>query len=138
MDKLLMTKNKIANGFNKYFINIGPNLANKIPDNNKSPTTYMADRVLESMVIAPVVDNDVKSIIKCLKDSTSGWDAISAKVVKATHSSFITPLTHIMNLSLRYGIFPAELKIARVIPLFKSEDPGSFSNYKPVSVLPLF
>ena len=43
-----------------------------------------------------------------------------------------------MNLSLRYGIFPAELKIARVIPLFKSEDPGCFSNYRPVSVLPLF
>ena len=131
-------KNKIANGFNKYFINIGPNLANIIPDNNKSPTTYMVDRVLESMVTAPVVENEVKSIIKCLKDSSSGWDAISAKVVKATHSSFITPLTHIMNLSLRYGIFPAVLKIARVIPLFKSEDPGSFSNYRPVSVLPLF
>ena len=98
----------------------------------------MVDRVLERMVIAPVVENEVKSIIKCLKDSSSGWDAISAKVVKATHSSFITPLTHIMNLSLRYGIFPAELKIARAIPLFKSEDPGSFSNYRPVTVLPLF
>ena len=131
-------KKKIANGFNKYFINIGPNLANKIPDNNKSPTTYIVDRVLESMVIAAVVENKVKSIIKCFKDSSSGWDAVSAKVVKATHSSFITPLTNIMNLSLRYGIFPAELKIARVIPLFKSDDSGSFSNYRPVSVLPLF
>ena len=30
------------------------------------------------------------------------------------------------------------MKIARVIPLFKSGDPISFSNYRPVSVLPSF
>ena len=70
----------------------------------------MVDRILESMVVAPVVENEVKSNIKCIKDSSSGWDAISAKVVKATHSSFITPLTHIMNLSLRYGIFQLNRK----------------------------
>ena len=43
-----------------------------------------------------------------------------------------------MNLSITKGIFPSELKIARVIPLFKSGDPTSFSNYRPVSVLPIF
>ena len=36
------------------------------------------------------------------------------------------------------GIFPKEMKIAKVIPLFKAGDPLSFSNYRPVSVLPLF
>ena len=43
-----------------------------------------------------------------------------------------------MNLSITKGIFPNELKVARVIPLFKSGDETSFSNYRPVSVLPLF
>ena len=32
----------------------------------------MVDRVVESIVIVPVVKNGVKSIIKCLKDSSSG------------------------------------------------------------------
>ena len=71
----------------------------------------MFGRVFESMVIVQVVENDVKSIIKCLKYISSGWDVIIAKFVKAT--SFNPPLTHIMILSLKYGIFPAELKIAR-------------------------
>ena len=94
-------KTKIANGFNQYFINIGPTLADKIPQDNKCPTTYMENRILESMVIAP--EDEVQSIIKSLKESSAGWDAISARVAKATYSSFITPLTHIMNISLLKG-----------------------------------
>ena len=86
-------KTNIANGFNRYFVNIGPTLAGKMPQNNKYPTTYMENRVLESMVIAPVAENEVQSIIKSLKESTAGWDVISAWVAKATYSSFITPLT---------------------------------------------
>ena len=98
----------------------------------------MESRVFESMVITPVVEEEVCSIIKSLKDGSAGWDAISARVVKATHSSFIVPLTHIMNMSLLNGVFPSESKIARVIPLFKSGESNKFSNYRPVSVLPLF
>ena len=88
------------------------------------------------MFINPVVEDEVTSIIKCIKDSSPGWDAISARVMKATHRAFITPLTHVMNLSLTLGVFPTELKIARVIPLNKSGDASLLSNYRPVSVLP--
>ena len=36
------------------------------------------------------------------------------------------------------GIFPDELKIANIVPIFKSGDDMVFSNYRPVSVLPIF
>ena len=45
---------------------------------------------------------------------------------------------HVSNLSITQGVFPHELKVAKVIPFFKSNDPMVFSNYRPVSVLPLF
>jgi hypothetical protein len=35
------------------------------------------------------------------------------------------------------GTYPAFFKVAREIPVFKSEDPMEFSNYRPVSVLPV-
>ena len=98
----------------------------------------MEKRIQESMVIAPVVQEEVEKIIKSLKDSSSGWDSISPKVVKCTYNSFLVPLTHIMHTSLVTGVFPTELKIARVIPIFKAGDTSSFTNYRPVSVLPLF
>ena len=98
----------------------------------------MDNRVLQSMVIAPVVEEEVLSIITSLNDSSAGLDAISSRVIKATYSCFLTPLTHVVNISLLNGVFPSELKIARVKPLFKSGEPSNFSNYRPVSVLPLF
>ena len=131
--KTTTDKMKIANGFNQYFVNIGPTLTSNIPQDNKSSTTYMESRVFESMVITPVVEEEVCFIIKSLKDGSAGWYAISARVVKATHCSFIVPLTHIMNMSLLDGVFPSELKIARVIPLLKSGESNKFSNYRPVS-----
>ena len=34
------------------------------------------------------------------------------------------------------GIVPRKLKIAKVIPLYKSEKPELFTNYRPISILP--
>ena len=35
-------------------------------------------------------------------------------------------------------MFPAELKLARVIPLYKGENNQLIHNYRPISVLPFF
>ena len=47
-------------------------------------------------------------------------------------------LAHISNLLFQIGVFPTELKIANVVPIFKSGDETIFTNYRPVSVLPFF
>ena len=36
-------------------------------------------------------------------------------------------------MSLLNGVFPLELKIARMIPLFKSGEPYKFSYYRPIA-----
>ena len=90
------------------------------------------------MVITPLVEEEVQSVIKSLKDSSAGWDAISSRVIKTTRSTFIAPLTHIMNMSSLKGVSPSKLKIGQLIPLFKSGESNKFFNYRPVSVWPLF
>ena len=47
-------------------------------------------------------------------------------------------LSYICNTSLGQGIFPDVMKIARIIPLFKSGDKQNVSNYRPISLLPQF
>ena len=98
----------------------------------------MKKRINESMYVNEVTHDELKSVIKNLKESSPGWDEISARVIKSTFDSFKEPLMHVINLSLLTGVFPSELKVAKVIPLFKAGDPLLFSNYRPVSVLPLF
>jgi len=54
-------------------------------------------------------------------------------------SSYIAPvICHICNLSLKSGIFPEQLKEARVLPLLKKSNlnPDDASSYRPISNLP--
>ena len=70
--------------------------------------------------------------------TAAGYDGIHMDVVKSTIDLISEPLVKVINLSITAGIVPSELKIARVIPLFKSGDQAFFVNYRPVSVLPVF
>ena len=49
-----------------------------------------------------------------------------------------TPLLNIFNLSLEKRIFPDELKIAKVTPIYKTGDENGLGNYRPISALPCF
>ena len=55
-----------------------------------------------------------------------------------TKISVLEPFMHICNLSFNKGIFPLQMKIAKVIPIFKSGDKSQFNNYRPISVLSQF
>ena len=48
------------------------------------------------------------------------------------------PMKSICDRFFQCGIFPFKLKIANAVPIFKSIDEMVFSNYRPVSVLPVF
>ena len=121
IDNTLTTdKHKISEGFNNFYINVGPNLARNIPSVNCSPTQLLKDRVVNNMLLNEVLIDELEDCIKALKESSAGWDFFTAKIIKKACSNIKHPLLHIINLSFSTGIFPSELKIARVIPLFKS------------------
>ena len=50
----------------------------------------------------------------------------------------MTSLTYLINLSINEGVFPDELKMAKVIPIYTSDNEQSINNYRPISVLPYF
>ena len=60
------------------------------------------------------------------------------RVIKHSFHLISAPLANIINLSLQKGIFPDKLKIAKVIPIYKADDPSHFTNYRPISLLSNF
>ena len=80
---------------------------------------------------------NVLQLINKLKNKTSyGHDSVSNKLLKLSKDILVKPLTLLINQTLSSGIFPSQLKISRVKPLFKSGDKSKFSNYRPISLLP--
>ena len=58
----------------------------------------------------------------CYRDEVPGYDNLSTKIIKTLKDSLIKPLTLIINQILNTGVFPSQLKIAKVIPIFKKDD----------------
>jgi hypothetical protein len=137
-DKIETDKTIIANKFNLYFTNIGNDLADRIPTTDKDPLSYIPDIVQDSIFVQEVECGEVERCIKSLKNASAGFDGIHSKVVKNSYTLYLSPLVHVLNLSLAQGFFPDCMKVAKVIPLYKSGDAMHISNYRPVSILPLF
>ena len=117
----------IANRFCENFTNIGPKLAKSIPASDKSHRSFLNGGFINSFFLQSASEQEVTEICSNFRSGTApGYDSICA------------PLTYTINLSLNSGVVPQEMKIVRVIPLFKSGDKSLFTNYRPVSVLPVF
>ena len=136
--KTITDKKEISNRFNNYFVNVGLSLANKIPTTAKNYRDFLPPNNTQSMYIEPVTSDEIKQIIKNLNDGAPGHDDITAKCIKFISNNILEPLVFLTNLSFTDGIFPDELKIAKVCPLYKANDPTLFNNYRPISLLTIF
>ena len=44
----------------------------------------------------------------------------------------------LINKSIESGIVPDKLKLAKIVPIFKAKEQHLISNYRPISLLPVF
>lgn len=129
----------IANAFNDFFINTGPRLASSlISPKGTSYENYLIEKPDSSFnFFENVNENTVEQAINSLKMKTScGHDCITAQMLRTVKSEILSPLTLIINQSFHSGIFPMNLKIAKVIPIYKKDDSSQLTNYRPISLLP--
>ena len=79
--------------------------------------------------------NKLKDAFFSLKINKSpGYDDISFNVLKKCLSSLCEALNHLFNLSIEKGIFPDDLKITKVTPIYNEDDKSNLGNYSPISV----
>ena len=118
------------------FFEIGPQLERSI-NTTVNSLTYVKSSS-NSMFMPYVEDHEIIEIVFQLKESSPGWDSIPASVAKATIPSYIKPLTSLINSSFENGLFPDDLKLTKVIPIFKNGDKTDITNFSPISVLSFF
>ena len=127
----------ISNGFCKYFSNVGADLAKKLPTTNINPNSYLKSSQQNSFFISPTDAQEIIRVIGSLKSKNStGYDNISNKTMKLFKSEIAEPLSILFNKSFQAGIVPDTMKLAKVLPIFKSKDKYIMTNYRPISLLP--
>ena len=130
---------QIVEQFCRYFTNIVPSLANHLPVSQKSYRSFLSGNFVNSSFFEEISQQEVVNLCSSLRsDTATGFDNVPMSLIKETITLISSPLSHIFNLSITSGMVPMELKIARVVPLFKAGDKSIFSNYRPISVLPSF
>ena len=79
----------------------------------------------------------VSRIMRGLKNTgAQGRDGISTKILKQFRRVLASSLRHIVNASIKSGIYPSGWKLGLVTPLPKSGDLSNPKNWRPVCILP--
>ena len=134
-----LTNEQVANGFNHFFASIAQHLENNMPASDHNPINYLASPdipLYERDIVTS--ESEIATIITNLNAVGGGLDKISTKILLKTYRSCIHHLVYFFNLCLKTSTFPDRLKVALVVPIYKSGEKGSFTNYRPISLLPIF
>lgn len=133
-DRNTSDPNTVSSAFNNHYTTIAHNLASKIPFSNIDPTIHVI-RNPHSFFLFPTSSIEVQKTIASFKSKGSHTDAIPSFIFKRI-SSYISPLlSNLINNSFLTGIFPDCLKLARVVPIFKSGERNLVTNYRPISTI---
>ena len=132
-------KSEISNAFNAFFVNIGATIGDAVPQPLNAFTDYLNGNHPNNLFMQPTDQQEILTIVRNLKPSTStGFDDLSTRITKSAIHEVSIPLAHIFNLSLLFGIVPDNMKIAQIVPIYKSGNKKTLNNYRPISILPAF
>ena len=83
----------------------------------------MPNKLKNNMYLEPIESQvELEAAIKLKAKLSSGHDNISTKLIKETINQTLQPITHIINISFTAGVVPHDMKIAKVMPIFKAGD----------------
>ena len=129
---------KITNEFGKYFSTIGKKIAMKGGNSNLPINTYLTKIPIfsKSVFLTPCTETEIINLINGLPNKlSSGYDDVLNLLLKNLVDILKRPLCILFNRSLLEGIFPSDMKLVDVVPLFKSSSHFMLNNYRPISLL---
>ena len=130
--KSIKKNNLIAEEFNKYFTNVGPILASKIQNTSKTFDNFLFP-VQKNMEHKDLTFEEFEKASKSVKHNKSAeHDDIDSNVIAKVYDEISYPLFMIFHGSFNEGIFPEQLKVAKVSPILKVGNIEEIENYRPI------
>lgn len=96
-------------------------------------------RVESDMDVHPTTPSEISKIVQNMQNKKScGYDDIPISIIKDNLLVLSEPLSIFYNKCILEGIFPEQLKIAKIAPIHKKGVKNDPANYRPISLLPTF
>ncbi|MCG8113294.1 MAG: reverse transcriptase family protein, partial [Candidatus Thiodiazotropha taylori] len=142
-DVTFTNSNDIAYKLNKYFCSIAE-ILNEPTDEPceldlSKLENFIRDKVPDevSFKIPLITCEQVSSFINYLDtNKATGLDGLGPRIIKMLAPTILPSITMLINKSINSGVFPSQLKLAKVLPIFKGGSKSDPSNYRPISILP--
>ena len=125
----------ISQAMNMHFSQVGPHLANNIPNASTSFESYI--KPIRSSFQFPLIKfcTVLKLLSSLCTNKATGLDNISCRLAKEAAPVISDSLCLIYNTSINTGILPNDGKISKVFPVHKGDERTNPNNYRPISVI---
>ena len=88
---------------------------------------FLSGTLNQSIFLNLATGEEIIAIANQFQSSkAAGCDNIPMSIVKQSINFISSSPAHIVNLSIMHGIIPDQMKIARVVPIFKAGDKSNF------------
>jgi len=132
---------KMANAFNSFFTSIASDcvsVINPCPVEDDLPPP-VPEHLHFKMSSFPVQQAElVTAVNNLLPKNSLDLNNLSMSLLKQIIHYIEKPVLHVFNKSIVTGVVPSKLKIAKVVPIFKSGNPQDMNNYRPISLISNF
>ena len=127
----------IAEHLNEFFASAPAKIIEEIPPTPEpDPEPEVQGVPLFNMSDNEITAGEIVETVKLLEPKKScDIGGVSMFFLKKCIYIIAQPLKHVFGLSFATGLVPDQFKVAKVIPIFKSGDPRSADNYRPISLL---
>lgn len=141
IDKLQVEGNYIENEddipdvMNNFFCTVGKDLAKEIPM-GRNHHIYLKNKNRATFFLSPIDESEItKEILQMNSKKSPGPDNLSPKILKFCEPFIRKPLSLLFNSTIELAIYPTQLKIAKVLALYKKKSAYLPENYRPISLL---
>ena len=138
-DALSSNPEEVSEAFNDFFSTVADKIQSKIPVTQHHFSEWLKNenRNIDQFLLNPTTPLEVEEVLKSLSESkATGPHSIPYSIISSNLNCFSSIFSDLINLSFSTGVFPSQLKEAKVIPVFKNKgSPFDPENYRPISLL---
>ena len=128
-DEMCFDKRQIACHFNQFFTTVAASLVSKLPGASDKygksfVNSFYRNKIVsaDAFAISPVSEDTARASLSTLSvNKATGLDLIPSRFLRDSAEVTCSILTHVINLSISQGVFPNEMKSARVVSFFKKK-----------------